>query len=115
MNEKIYKMNFSTIYQLYLKKFEKKNRTEEELNKIIIWLTGYSLAGLEKQINNNVNMEIFFKESPQINPNISLIKGTICGIRIEEITNPLMKKIRILDKLVDELAKGKNIDKILKR
>lgn len=112
---RIFKTSFSSIYQLYIKKAEKKNRTKEEVDEIICWLTGYDLIKLNNQITNNVDFETFFKESPQINPNTTLITGTICGIRVEDIKDPLTKNIRYLDKLIDELAKGKTMDKILRK
>lgn len=112
---KIFKTSFATIYPLYLQKAQKKNRTKEEVDEIICWLTGYSLEKLENQITKNVDFETFFKESPKLNPNCKLIKGTICGIRVEEIKDPLMQKIRYLDKLIDELAKNKSMDKILRK
>ncbi len=99
---------------MYVKKAERKNRTKDEVDQIIRWLTGYDQAGLEKQIQQENDFETFFAQAPAINPNVSLIKGVVCGVRIEEIEDPLMKKIRYLDKLIDELAKGKAIDKILR-
>jgi len=99
---------------LYVKKAERKNRTKDEVDQIIRWLTGYDQAGLEKQIQQENDFETFFAQAPAINPNVSLIKGVVCGVRIEEIEDPLMQKIRYLDKLIDELAKGKAIDKILR-
>lgn len=114
-NTKIFKVPFSNIYPLYIKKAEKKGRTKAEVDKIIFWLTGYNKDSLQTQLENNVDFEKFFKEAPEINPNVILIKGTICGCRIEEIENNLMKNIRCLDKLVDELAKGKVMEKILRK
>ena len=99
---------------MYVKKAERKNRTKDEVDQIIRWLTGYDQAGLEKQIQQENDFETFFAQAPAINPNVSLIKGVVCGVRIEEIEDPLMQKIRYLDKLIDELAKGKAIDKILR-
>ncbi len=114
-NTKIFKMSFSSIYPLYIQKAEKKGRTKHEVDEIIFWLTGYDDYSLEQQIDNEVDMETFFKQAPQINPNVSLIKGVICGYRVEEIEDELMQKIRYLDKLVDELAKGKAMEKILRK
>jgi hypothetical protein len=98
-------MSFSSVYPLYIKKVEKKNRTKEEVDTIIFWLTGYSQKMFEKQIADEVSFEQFFDGAPVLNPKVSEIKGVICGYRVEEIENPLMQKIRYLDKLVDELAK----------
>ena len=114
-NTRIYKMPFATVYPLLVQKAEKKGRAKEEVDEIIFWLTGYDEASLEKQLNDNVNMETFFNEAPQFNPNASLIKGVICGYRVEEIEDELMRKIRYLDKLIDELAKGKSMEKILRK
>ncbi|NDK09295.1 DUF2200 domain-containing protein [Candidatus Gracilibacteria bacterium] len=114
-NTKIFSMSFSSVYPLYVKKVEKKGRSKEEVDTIILWLTGYSEAMLDKQIKEQVSFEIFFDEAPELNPNVSEITGVICGYRVEEIENPLMQKIRYLDKLVDELAKGKSMDKILRK
>lgn len=111
----IFRTSFASVYPLYIQKAEKKSRTKEEVNEIICWLTGYNLAELKKQIDNNVDFEIFFNEAPKINPNSILIKGAICGIRVEDIEDPLMQKIRYLDKLIDELAKGKTMEKILRK
>lgn len=111
---KIFTTKFAGVYPLYVKKAERKNRTKDEVDQIIRWLTGYDQAGLEKQIQQENDFETFFAQAPAINPNVSLIKGVVCGVRIEEIEDPLMKKIRYLDKLIDELAKGKAIDKILR-
>ena len=104
---KIFKMSFGSIYPLYLKKIEKKSRSKEELDQVIYWLTGYDEEGLQKQIDSGNDMETFFAEAPELNENVSLIKGVICGYRVEDIEDPLMQKIRYMDKLVDELAKGK--------
>lgn len=113
-NPKIYTMTFASVYPLYVKKVEKKGRTQAEVDTVICWLTGYDQAGLQQQIDEEVNFEIFFQEAPQLNPNVSLITGMICGYRVEEIEEPLMKKIRYMDKLIDELAKGKAMEKILR-
>jgi len=113
-NEKIFKMTFANVYPHYIAKAERKGRTKPELDTIICWLTGYSEAQLASQIEKSIDFETFFKEAPQIHPNAPQIKGVICGVRVEEITDPLMQKIRWLDKLVDELAKGKAMEKILR-
>lgn len=113
-NQRIYKMPFSSVYPLYIQKAEKKGRTKQEVDEIIYWLTGYDELSLQEQIDNNIDMETFFNQSPQFNPNASLIKGVICGYRVEEIEDELMRKIRYLDKLIDELAKGKAMQKILR-
>lgn len=113
-NERIYKMTFSSIYPMYVQKAEKKGRTKEEVDTVICWLTGYDILGLQAQIEKEVDFETFFAEAPQINPNADKIKGVVCGVRVEEIDDPLMQKIRWLDKLVDELAKGKAMVKVLR-
>ncbi|UBB25146.1 DUF2200 domain-containing protein [Pseudoxanthomonas beigongshangi] len=113
--EKLFAMKFSSVYPLYLKKVESKGRSQEELDQVIRWLTGYSEAGLRKQIESDASLESFFAQAPQLNPNVSLITGVVCGIRVEEVEDPLMRKIRYLDKLVDELAKGKAMEKILRK
>lgn len=115
VNERVYKMTFSSIYPMYIQKAEKKGRTKEEVDTVVCWLTGYDNIGLRKQIEREVDFGTFFAEAPQINHNAHKIKGVICGVRVENIEDPLMQKIRWLDKLVDELAKGKPIEKILKR
>ena len=112
---KIYSMTFASVYPLYIQKAEKKNRTKQEVDQIIFWLTGYDEATLQRQIERQVSFEIFFEEAPHINENVTLIKGVICGYRVEEIEDELMRKIRYLDKLVDELAKGKTMEKILRK
>lgn len=111
---RIFRMSFASIYPLYVTKAEKKNRTKDEVNQVICWLTGYDIAGLEKVIADKIDLETFFAQAPAMNPNASLIKGLICGYRVEEIEDPLMQKIRYLDKLVDELAKGKKMASILR-
>lgn len=111
---KIFKMSVASVYPLYLKKVEKKERTKAELDQVILWLTGYTESELQHQLEKEVDFKTFFAEAPQLNPNVSLIKGVICGYRVEEIADPLMKKIRYMDKLVDELAKGKKMEKILR-
>lgn len=112
-NERVYKMKFSEIYPLYLQKAERKNRTQAELDEIVYWLTGYSNEGFANVLASEIDLEGFFAKAPLINPNADKVKGVICGVRVEEVADPLMRKIRILDKLVDELAKGKSMDKIL--
>ncbi|MFV8359861.1 DUF2200 domain-containing protein [Flavobacterium sp. LS1P3] len=113
-DERIAKMTFSSVYPLYLAKVEKKGKTKEELHQVIEWLTGYDDKSLQKQIDEKVTFEKFFKNAT-INPNAQLITGVICGYRVEEIANPLTQQVRYLDKLVDELAKGKTLDKILRK
>ncbi|WP_294964827.1 DUF2200 domain-containing protein [uncultured Flavobacterium sp.] len=113
-NERVYKLLFSSVYPLYIQKAEKKGRTKEELDIIIKWLTGYSDKQLQEQIEKKVDFETFFAEAPELNSNASKITGVICGYRVEEIEDPLMQKIRYLDKLIDELAKGKKMEKILR-
>ncbi len=107
-------MIFASVYPHYVKKVETKGRTRNELDEVIRWLTGYSKAGLEKVIEDGVDLHNFFAKAPKLNPNVSLIKGTVCGIRVEDIEDPLMQKIRWMDKLFDELAKGKKMEKILR-
>ncbi len=114
-NERVYKMAFSKVYPLLVKKVERKGRTKSEVDTVIRWLTGYDDSGLQSQITKNVDYETFFNEAPEINPNVAKITGVICGHRVEEIEEPLMQKIRWLDKLVDELAKGKPMEKVLRR
>jgi hypothetical protein len=112
---RIFGMKFANVYPLYVKKAEAKNRTKEEVDQIICWLTGYNQAGLQKQLERQCDIETFYSQAPAIHPNSSLIKGVVCGIRVEEIADPLMQKVRWLDKLIDELAKGKAMDKILRQ
>ena len=111
---RVFKMAFAGVYPLYVQKAERKNRTKEEVDQIICWLTGYDQAGLQQQIEQKNDFETFFAQAPAMNPNCSLIKGVVCGIRVEEIEDPLMQKLRYLDKLIDELAKGKKMEKILR-
>lgn len=111
---KVFRMTFASVYPHYLNKVERKGRTKDELHTIIRWLTGYDEAALQQQIANKVSFEAFFAQAPQINPNVSKITGVICGYRVEEIEDKRMQQIRYLDKLVDELAKGKAMDKILR-
>jgi hypothetical protein len=112
--DRVFKMTFASVYPLYVQKVEKKGRTKKELDTVITWLTGYSQPELQKIIKKKITFEQFFAEA-KLNPNASLITGTICGDRVEEIADPLMQKIRYLDKLVDELAKGKSMEKILRK
>jgi hypothetical protein len=114
-NSRVYKMIFAGVYPHYIAKAEKKGRTKEEVDEIICWLTGYTRAALQKQIDQRTDFETFFAKAPKLNPNVSKITGVICGYRVEEIEDPLMQKVRYLDKLVDELAKGKAMEKILRK
>ena len=111
---RIYTTSFASVYPHYLAKAEKKGRKKAEVDEIICWLTGYSQPELEKQLKNEMDFETFFSEAPRLNPSRTLIKGVICGVRVEDIQEPTMREIRYLDKLVDELAKGKTMDKILR-
>lgn len=111
---RIFTTSFASVYPHYINKAEKKGRTKDEVDTIICWLTGYNLQQLEELIHNEIDFETFFEQAPQLNANITKITGVICGYRIEEIENELMRKIRYLDKLIDELAKGKSMDKILR-
>ncbi|MCO5194802.1 MAG: DUF2200 domain-containing protein [Anaerolineae bacterium] len=111
---RIFVTPFSSVYPLYVQKAERKNRLKEEVDRIICWLTGYDQAGLEQQIEQENDFETFFAQAPAIHPNSALITGVVCGVRVEEVEDPLMKKIRYLDKLIDELAKGKAMEKILR-
>jgi hypothetical protein len=112
---RVFAIKFSSVYPLYVQKAERKDRTKEEVDQVIRWLTGYSQKELQQQIKKENDFETFFAEAPKMNPNCSLIKGVVCGIRVEEIDDPLMQKIRWMDKLVDELAKGKAMEKILRQ
>ena len=114
-NEKIYQMDFSKVYRLLVNKAEKKGRTKEEVDEIIRWLTGYSQLELERMLERPVPYGNFFREAPELNENRRLIKGVVCGVRVEDIEEPLMREIRYLDKLIDELARGKAMDKILRK
>ena len=107
-------MSFAGVYPHYVEKAEKKGRTKEEVDEVIRWLTGYTKAGLAREIEKRTSFRDFFEKAPKFNPNASLIKGVVCGIRVEDIEDPLMQKIRYLDKLIDELAKGKKMEKILR-
>jgi len=112
---RVFGMAFASVYPLYVQKAERKARTKDEVDRILCWLTGYSQAELQRQIERGIDLETFFGEAPAFHPNASLIRGVVCGVRVEEIEDPLMRKIRYLDKLVDELAKGKPLDKILRQ
>lgn len=113
-NARVFKMSFAGLYPMYIQKAEKKGRTKEEVDTVICWLTGYTPKTLQQQIDKKNDLETFFAQAPQLNPNAPKITGVICGYRIEEIEDKLMQKIRYMDKLVDELAKGKTMDKILR-
>ena len=112
---RIYTMSFAGVYPHYIAKAEKKGRTKSEVDEIIRWLTGYSPKKFEAQLEKKTNLEMFFAEAPELNPSRTLIKGVICGVRIEEIEEPLMREVRYLDKLIDELAKGRPMEKILRK
>ncbi len=114
-NQKIYSMTFASVYPLYIKKVERKGHTQEELNEIIYWLTGYDTNSLKEISKSDITFEQFFEQAPLLNPNRKLIMGVICGIRVENIEEPLMQEIRYLDKLVDELARGKRMESILRK
>lgn len=114
-NSRVYRMSFASIYPLYIQKAEKKGRTKAEVDEILYWLTGYNAKTLQEQIDKKTDLENFFGQAPRLNPNASKITGVICGYRVEEMTDPLMQKIRYMDKLIDELAKGKAMDKILRK
>ena len=114
-NQRVYKMSFASVYPHYIQKAEKKGRTKAEVDTIICWLTGYNQKALQQQIDKKSDFETFFAQAPQMNPNVSKITGLICGYRVEEIEDKLMQKVRYLDKLVDELAKGKTMEKILRK
>lgn len=113
-NTKIFKMPFAKVYPMYIQKAERKGKTKEEVDTIIYWLTGYDEQSFQKQLDAETDFETFFAEAPKMNPNVTKITGVICGYRVEEIEDPLMQKIRYLDKLVDELARGKKMEKILR-
>jgi hypothetical protein len=113
--ERVFKMSFASVYPHYVTKVEKKGRTKEELHEIIHWLTGYDDKALQKILGDKTDFETFFAKAPKMNPNVSKITGVICGYRVEEIEDPLMQQIRYLDKLVDELAKGRAMEKILRK
>jgi len=111
---RVFAIKFSDVYPLYVQKAERKQRTKAEVDQVICWLTGYDRAGLRQQIEQENDLETFFAQAPAIHPNSALIKGVVCGVRVEDIADPLMQKIRYLDKLIDELAKGKAMEKILR-
>jgi hypothetical protein len=113
--ERVFAMKFAKVYPLYVKKAVAKNRTQKEVDQIICWLTGYTQKGLERQIENECDFATFFAEAPAMHPNCALIQGVVCGVRIEDIDDPLMRKMRYLDKLIDELAKGRAMEKILRQ
>ena len=113
-SQRIYKLIFAGVYPMYIQKAEKKGRTKAEVDEIIFWLTGYNAKTLQAQIDKKSTFEAFFNEAPQINPNASKITGVICGYRVEELEDPIVQKARYLDKLIDELAKGKKMEKILR-
>jgi len=113
--QQLSQMKFAGVYPLYVQKAERKGRTRDEVDQIICWLTGYDRAGLQKQIEQGNDFETFFAQAPTFNPNSSLITGVVCGVRLEEVTDPLMRKVRCLDKLIDELAKGRTMEKILRQ
>lgn len=112
--EKVFAIGFSAVYAMYVRKAESKGRSNEEVDQVVRWLTGYSQEGLRQQIESGNDLETFFAQAPGLNPDASLIKGVVCGVRVEEVEHPLMRKIRYMDKLIDELAKGKAMDKILR-
>jgi hypothetical protein len=113
--DKVFAIRFSSLYPLYVRKAEAKQRSKAEVDQVIRWLTGYSEAGLQREIAGDNDLEAFFAQAPAFNPNAALIKGVVCGVRVEEVEHPLMQKIRYLDKLIDELAKGKTLEKILRQ
>ena|SRR5687768_9148730 len=113
--QRVFKMSFASVYPLYVQKAERKGRTKKEVDEVICWLTGYSPQALAAQIKQGKDFETFFSEAPSLHQNASKITGVICGVRIEEIEDPLMRKIRCLDKLVDELARGRPMEKILRK
>jgi hypothetical protein len=114
LGHRIFTTPFAKVYPLYVQKADRKRRTKDEVDQVICWLTGYDRAGLQKQIALNTDFETFFAEAPALHPNTALIKGVVCGVRVETIDDPLMQKLRWLDKLIDELAKGKAMEKILR-
>ena len=114
-NARVFAYSFASIYKLYIQKVERKGHTQADLDTVIFWLTGYNKKTMQQQIDKNYDLETFFAQAPQMNPNVSKITGVICGYRVEEIENKLMQKIRYMDKLVDEVAKGKTMEKILRK
>ncbi len=115
MTHRIYGMSFASVYVLYIAKVEKKGRTKAEVDEAIRWLTGYTQKAIDSHVEKKTNFEQFFAKAPKLNPNRSLVTGVICGVRLEEIEDPLMQNIRYLDKLVDEIAKGRPLDKVLRK
>lgn len=113
--ERVFAMKFSSVYPHYVTKATKKQRTQAEVDQVILWLTGYTAAGLKKQLKREVDFRTFFAEAPRMHPNTALITGVVCGVRVENVEDPLMRNIRYLDKLVDELAKGKAMEKVLRK
>lgn len=113
--QRIYTMSFSRVYPLYIAKAEKKGRTKAEVDEVIRWLTGYSQDGLVEQLKKQPSFQTFFAQAPKLNPSRGLIKGVICGVRVEEITDPIIREVRYLDKLIDELAHGKPMEKVLRK
>ena len=113
--QRVYRMTFASIYPLYVKKAERKGRTKAEVDQILFWLTGHKAGSLKKALDAEVDLETFFAQAPRFQPNAALIKGTVCGVRVEEIEDETMRKIRAMDKLIDELAQGKAMEKILRR
>jgi hypothetical protein len=113
--QRVFAIKFSKLYPMYIQKAQRKNRTKEDVDRVLCWLTGYTAAGLRKQIHKENDLETFFAQAPCIHPNASLITGVVCGVRLEEIEGPLMKKIRYMDKLVDEFAKGRALEKVLRQ
>lgn len=113
--QRVYKMIFAGVYPHYIQKAQKKGRTMQEVHEIIFWLTGYDEEALQQQLDRKTDFETFFNEAPLLNPNVSKITGVICGYRVEDIEDPLMQKVRYLDKLIDELAKGRAMEKILRK
>ena len=111
---RVFTISFASVYPLYVEKAEKKGRTKEEVDEVIAWLTGYRGKALQRVLDTKVDFETFFAQAPRMNPKAKLIKGVVCGVRVEEVPDPLMQKIRYLDKLVDELAKGKKMESILR-
>jgi hypothetical protein len=114
MSHRVYRMSFASVYPLYIQKAEKKGRTKEEVDEVLRWLTGHSQASLEAEIEAKTTFEDFFARAPRLNPNRELITGVVCGIRVETIEEPLMRELRYMDKLIDELAKGRKMEKILR-
>jgi hypothetical protein len=114
-NPRLFAMSFGSVYPLYVQKAEKKGRTKDEVDEVITWLTGYTRAQLQRVVRDKIDFTSFFAQAPKLNPNAKLISGVVCGVRVEEIVHPLMRNIRLLDKLIDELAKGKKMESILRQ